>query len=152
MKIRSEIFEARRAILLASTVLMAAFPISGASAADQAPVLKAPPVDVVDWYFFGGFEAGGRFYIEKPPSGFGRNVGPTPATSDFFTPPQTHSIVRFERYGEIPQGAFLDWANLNWGTKDGRYAFDFWARSVGLNNQSYNLDASAIGQGYLTLG
>jgi MtrB/PioB family decaheme-associated outer membrane protein len=154
MTLRSRTVEARRAILLASTVLVAAAPLSGAWAADQAaPFFKAPPPaeDVVGWYFFGGFEAGGRFFIEKPPTGFGRNVGPTPATSDFLLPHQTDSIAKLERFGEINEGPFLDWLNLNFGTKDGRYAFDIWARNVGLNNQSYNLDAAAIGQGYLTL-
>jgi len=152
MTIRGDILEARRAILLASTVLMVAFPI-GASAADV-PVLKAPPPaeDIVGWYFYGGFEAGGRFYIDRPGNGFGRNFGPTPATSDFFTPHQVQSIAKFWEFGKIPEGPFLDWINFNWGTNDGRYAFDFWGRNVGLDNQSYNLDASAIGLGYLSLG
>ena len=47
---------------------------------------------------------------------------------------------------------FLDWLNLQAGTTDGRYAFDFWARSVGRDNQSYNLDAAAIGYHYLSVG
>src|SRR5262249_26761106 len=47
---------------------------------------------------------------------------------------------------------FLDWINLQAGTKDGRYAFDFWGRSVGLNNQSYTLDVSNPGWQYLSLG
>src|SRR6266511_3926807 len=34
----------------------------------------------------------------------------------------------------------------------GGYAFDFWGRSVGLNNQSYTLDASELGRHYLSLG
>jgi len=108
--------------------------------------------DVVGWYFYGGLEAGGRFYIDKPPTGFGRNVGTTPATSDFLTPKQTDSIASFWRFGRIDDGPFLDWANLNFGTNDGRYAFDIWARNVGLDNQFYNIDASAIGTAYLTLG
>ena len=49
-------------------------------------------------------------------------------------------------------GPFLDWLNLQAGTTDGRYAFDFWARSVGRDNQSYNLDAAAIGYHYLSVG
>lgn len=150
MTIRSEILGARRAILLASTVLMAAVPISGARAADVA--LPPPAADVVGWYFFGGLEAGGRFYIDKPPSGFGRNTGTTPATSDFLTPPQTESIAKFWKFGEIRENPLLDWFNLNFGSNDGRYAFDIWGRNAGTDFQSYSLDASMIGYLYVTGG
>lgn len=147
MKRRSEILEARRAILLASTVFIAIAPVAGARAAD-APAVVAAPADVVGWYFNGGLEAGGRFYLERPPSGFARD----PVTGQFLTMQQTKSIASFWRYGEIREAPFLDWMNLNWGTKDGRYAFDFWARHVGQDNQSYNLDAAAVGTAYLSLG
>jgi MtrB/PioB family decaheme-associated outer membrane protein len=148
MNVRGEILKARRAILLAGTMSIAAVPFSAAVAADQAPVLKAPPADVVSWYFYGGFEAGDRFYVEQPPSGFGRAPGP-----DFWlTPRTTQSIAKFEEYGKVPNGLFLDWINMQAGTTDGRYAFDFWGRNVGQNNQSYNIDVAAIGQHYLTLG
>jgi MtrB/PioB family decaheme-associated outer membrane protein len=145
MEVRSEILNARRAILLAGTMSIAAVPF-GALAADQ-PVFKAPVPEVVSWYFFGGFEAGVRF-VDEPPSGFGR----APPPVNWLTPRTTQSRAKFEEYGEIPRGLFLDWVNLQWGTTDGRYAFDFWGRSVGLNNQSYNLDAAAIGTHYLTVG
>ena len=74
MNIRSEILQTRRALLLASTVLLAAAPISAASAADQAPVFKAPVPEVVNWYFYGGFEAGSRFVFDRPPPGYGRRL------------------------------------------------------------------------------
>ena len=145
MTIRSESLKARRAILLAGTVSI--IPFAGVLAADQ-PVLKAPVPEVVSWYFFGGFEAGDRFFIDRPPSGFGR----APPPDNWLTPRTTESRAKFEEYGEVRPGPFLDWINLNAGTTDGRYAFDFWGRSVGRNNQSYNLDVAAVGHTYLTVG
>jgi MtrB/PioB family decaheme-associated outer membrane protein len=147
MTIRSEILKARRAALLASAMSIAALPFSVAFAADQAPVLKAPPAEVVSWYFFGGFEAGWRF-VDQPPTGF----GPAPGPVFWLTPLTTDSRAKFWEYGEVRPGPFLDWLNLQTGTTDGRYAFDFWARNVGRDSQSYNLDASAIGLTYLSLG
>jgi len=128
---------------------IAMVPFGGTFAADQ-PVFKAPPEvpEVVSWYFFGGFEAGDRIFIDRPPSGFGR----APAPDFWLTPKTTESRAKFEEYGAVGPGPFLDWLNLQTGTTDGRYAFDFWARSVGQNNQSYNLDASAIGYHYLSAG
>ena len=123
---------------------IAALPFAAAQAADQpVPVLTGP---AVDWYFFGGFEAGGRAIIDRPPSGF----GPAPPPVNWLTPRTSQSRAKFEEYGEVPRGLFLDWFNLQAGTTDGRYAFDIWGRSVGLNNQSYNVDAAVLGQHYLT--
>src|SRR6266540_5352605 len=135
---RSDILKARRAVLLSGAMLIAMVPGSGAQAADVSPVLKAPPAPVVEpgWYFNGGFEAAGRFYIDRPPTGFGRNPGNTVETSDFLRPPQTESRAKFEQFGNIPEGAYLDWFNLNWGSKDGRYAFDLWGRNVFLGGGS----------------
>src|SRR5262249_39303022 len=148
MTIRSEILRARRVALLASAMSIGALPFSAAFAADQAaPVLKAPPAEVVTWYFFGGFEAGWRF-VDQPPTGF----GPAPGPPFWLTPLTTDSRAKFWEYGEIRPGPFLDWLNLQTGTTDGRYAFDFWARNVGRDSQSYNLDASAIGVTYLSVG
>jgi MtrB/PioB family decaheme-associated outer membrane protein len=147
MKTGSEVLKARRAILLASAISLAAIPFSAAFAADQ-PVLKAPPPDVVSWYFFGGFEAGDRIVFDQPPPGFGR----APPPENWLTPRTTESRAKFWEYGEVPNGLFLDWINLQAGTTDGRYAFDFWGRSVGRNNQSYNVDASAIGLVYVSAG
>jgi hypothetical protein len=75
MKVRTGILRGRRAVLLASTISIsiAAFPRSGALAADLVPIPSVQPLPA--WYFYGGFEAGARFYIDKPSSGFGR-AGP----------------------------------------------------------------------------
>src|SRR5262245_33825792 len=150
----------RRAILLASTFLMAAAaPWSGALAADQDLPFKAVP-EVPGWYFNGGLEFGGR-WVDRPPSGFGYTATSggggcsifqtPPNTRCFLTPSQTQSRAKFEEYSAVPSGAFLDWINLQTGTRDGRYALDFWGTSVGENNQYYRLDAAKIGEHYVTL-
>ena len=149
MRDRSEVLKKRRSILLVGTILIAAVPISGAFAAEQAaPAVSAPAPEWPKWYFYGGLEAGDRFFGERPGSGFGR----APPPANWLTPVTTQSRAKFEEYGEVRPGAFLDWINLQAGTTDGRYAYDFWGRSVGLNNQSYSLDASELGRHYLSLG
>jgi MtrB/PioB family decaheme-associated outer membrane protein len=174
MEFRSEVLKARRRILLAGTILVATAAVSGAFAADMPLVAKSVP-EAVGWYFYGGLEAGGRFVVDEPPSGFGLTpasggnppncvVGTTPIhppagpgpdqtiTKCFLTASQTQSRAKFEEYGEIPTAPFLDWINLQAGTLDGKYALDIWGRSVGLNNQSYSLDVSQIGQQYFSFG
>jgi MtrB/PioB family decaheme-associated outer membrane protein len=168
MELRSEVLKGRRTILLAGTILVATAVVSGALAADVPLVAKSVP-EAMDWYFYGGLEAGGRFVVDRPPSGFGFTDAssggactvhgiipgnpPIPAiTKCFLTASQTESRAKFEEYGQVPSLPFLDWINLQAGTKDGRYAFDFWGRSVGLNNQSYYLDAAQIGQHYVSVG
>jgi MtrB/PioB family decaheme-associated outer membrane protein len=174
MEFRSKVLETRRKVLLAGTILVATAAASAAFAADMPLVAKSVP-EAVGWYFYGGFEAGGRFVFDQPPSGFGftsasggnppncvvgttGTVGTPPNTHTetitkcFLTASQTNSRAKFEEYGKIPTAPFLDWINLQAGTLDGKYAVDFWGRSVGLNNQSYYLDASQIGQQYLSLG
>jgi MtrB/PioB family decaheme-associated outer membrane protein len=126
--------------------MITALPLSEVRAADQAVAFIAPPD--LGWYNYGGFEAGARYYLERPPSGYGRAAPP----DNWLTPKNTDSIAKFEEYGKTPYGPFLDWINLQTGSNDGRYAFDMWGRSVGLNNQSYSLDAAVVGYHYLSLG
>lgn len=148
MQNRSEVLKKRRSVLLLGTVLIAGFPLSGAFAAEKAaPAVSAVP-EWPTWYFYGGLEAGDRFFSNRPPSGFGRSGPP----ENWLTPLTTQSRAKFEEYGQVINGAFLDWINLQAGTTDGRYAYDFWGRSVGINNQSYTLDASELGRHYLSLG
>jgi MtrB/PioB family decaheme-associated outer membrane protein len=159
---RKGVLRGRRTLLLAGSMLVAAVPLSSALAADQdALVTKAVP-EIAGWYYYGGLEAGGRFVVERPPSGFGYTNassgggctlgGVPPQTKCFLTPSQTESRAKFEEYGAVPSAPFLDWINLQAGTRDGRYAFDFWGRSVGLNNQSYEVNVAKLGEHYLSLG
>lgn len=149
MKLRNEILKARRITLLAGVTLLAAVPFSSAFAADQAPVVKAPVVADPGWYFHGGLEAGGRFYIGGRP---GKSDGRASAPANWETPLTAESRQKLDEYGPVPPGAFLDWINLQAGSNDGRYAIDFWGRNVGLRNQGYYLDIAEIGRHYLTLG
>ncbi len=159
MELQRGVLRARRAILLAGGMLVAAAPFCAALAADL-PIAVKSVQEAVDWYYYGGLEAGGRFVFDRPPSGFGfTNASSGGAcTVDaiiskcFLTASQTDSRAKFEEYGRIPTAPFLDWINLQAGTRDGRYAYDFWGRSVGLNNQAYTLDASKIGEHYVSLG
>ena len=133
--------------------------VSPALAADSNIWTKAAP-QASDWYYYGALETGGRFVIDRPPSGFGttsassNGLCPVPgtgvATTCFLTPAQTQSRAKLEEYGDVLSSPFLDWINLQAGTKDGRFSFDFWARNVGLNNQNYNLTLSRPGQDYFT--
>jgi MtrB/PioB family decaheme-associated outer membrane protein len=159
---RKGVLRGRRTILLAGSMLMAAGSFSGALAADQEPLIaKAATPEIADWYYFGGLEAGGRFVIQRPPSGFGYTSassggactlgGVPPQTKCFLTPSQTESRAKFEEYGAVHSAPFLDWINLQTGTRDGRYALDFWGRSVGVNNQAYELNVSKIGEHYMSL-
>ncbi len=140
-------------------MLFAAAPLCPASAADL-PIGVTTVQEAVGWYYYGGLEAGGRFVFDRPPSGFGfTNASSGTAcavdatiTKCFLTASQTDSRAKFEEYGKIPTAPFLDWINLQAGTLDGRYAFDFWGRNIALNNQAYTLDASKIGEHYLSLG
>lgn len=147
MKVRSQSLPARRAIFLAG-VMLAAVPGS-ASAADDKPVVKAPPpAEVTGWYFTGDLEMGGRAFIQRPPTGFGR----APPPDNWLTPRTTESRAKFEEYGEVRPGFFVDYLRLSTGTKNGVYSLDFRAKDIGFNNQSYYLDLVKIGEHYLSVG
>ncbi len=118
-----------------------------ATAADQ--IVKAPAAVVESgWYFHGEVEAGWRTFIDRPPTGFGR----APAPDNWLTPRTSDSRAKFEEYGAIKPGPFLDTLHLWGGSKDGLYGIDFWAKNIGYNNQSYYLDLSKAGEHYLSLG
>jgi len=126
-------------------VAFAALRIAPALGADI-PV-KAEP-QIVGWYFYGDVEVGGRAYIEKPPTGFGR----APPPANWLTPRTTQSIAKFWEYGEIPQGFFVDHIWVGAGTRDGLYSVEVFAKDVGYNNQSYYLTAMKVGEHYFTAG
>ena len=145
MKIRNGILNSGRAALLGGTFLVATLPTTlvfaqdantsgnSAMAADVVMPTKAPSINAADWYWNGIFEAGGNIFIEKPPSGFGKT-----STDPFWlTPKTTDSNAKMDEYGKVPRGPFLDVLGIKAGTKDGRFAVDFWADNVGYNNQRY---------------
>ena len=148
MKIRNGILNSGRAALLGGTLLVATLPTTlvfaqdantsgnSAMAADVVMPTKAPSINAADWYWNGIFEAGGNIFIEKPPSGFGKT-----STNPFWLTPKTSdSNAKMDEYGKVPRGPFLDVLGINAGTKDGRFAVDFWADNVGYDNQHYRLE------------
>jgi len=137
MKVPNKILTTRSAALLSGVFLIATG--SAASAADQ-PELG--------WYSSGAFEVGARIFSQRPPSGYGKT-----ATNPFWlTPTTSDSRAKFEEYGKVPSGLFLESFSLNAGSRDGRFGFDFSANNVGFDNQSYYLNLSEYGRQYLTLG
>jgi MtrB/PioB family decaheme-associated outer membrane protein len=142
MKVRSEATSARVALLLSSALLIASGALSVA--------LAAEPEDaccVYGWVYGGSVEVGGRIFIDRPPTGFGR----APAPDNWLTPRTSESRAKFEEYGEMPPGLFVDTAQFWAMSKNGLYAVDFWAKNVGFNNQSYQFDWSKAGAHYLSL-
>ena len=160
MKIRNDILNSGKAALLGGTLLVATLPTTlvfaqdantsghSAMAADVVMPTKAPSVNAADWYWNGIFEAGGNIFIEKPPSGFGR----IPTEPFWLTPKTTNSNAKMDEYGKVPRGLFLDILGLKAGTKDGRFAVDFWADNVGYNNQHYDLSVYEPGRQYFNIG
>jgi MtrB/PioB family decaheme-associated outer membrane protein len=98
-----------------------------------------------DWEFHGEVEAGWRAFIEGPPSGYG--FGPTGVP---LTAKQTDSRAKFEEYGAVEPGFYLEKLYFGGKAKDSSFGFDFWAKDVGNNNQNYLLELSRPGQDYLT--
>jgi MtrB/PioB family decaheme-associated outer membrane protein len=144
MKIRSDgsrTLRATRLMLIASTSLYGALAQTAFAADPNSMVAES------GWEYRGEIEAGGRFFIDRPPSGFGR----APAPDNWLTPRTSESRAKLEEYGAIKPGLFLDYVNLGFATKDGRYDIDFWAQNAGQNNQFYSLDIAKIGEHYLTL-
>jgi MtrB/PioB family decaheme-associated outer membrane protein len=136
--------KARRAILMVG-VAFAALKIAPALAADV-PVKAVP--QIVGWYFYGDVEVGGRAFIERPPSGFGR----APPPDNWLTPRTTESNAKFEEYGQVPQGFFVDHIWVGAGSRDGLYSVELFARDVGYNNQSYYVTAMKVGEHYFSAG
>jgi MtrB/PioB family decaheme-associated outer membrane protein len=97
---------------------------AAAKAETEAPEAEETP----DIEHHGKIEWGVRFFPKRPPY---------------------QDRAKFEGYGEIPPGFFVDKASLSLEHKDG-YLAEFWASDVGLNNQDFLLQLSKPGNHYLT--
>jgi MtrB/PioB family decaheme-associated outer membrane protein len=127
--------------LLGGTLLVA--PAASVLAADLAPVVTES-----GWYSYGTWTAGVNFFVQKPPSGFGRT-----STSPFWLTPNTSdSNAKMDEYGRIPRGLFLKEFAFSAGRKDGRFDVDVWADNVGTDHQSYYLGLYEAGRHYFSLG
>ncbi|MBI3079184.1 MAG: MtrB/PioB family decaheme-associated outer membrane protein [Deltaproteobacteria bacterium] len=70
-------------------------------------------------------EVGGRVFIDRPAK---RDRG------------------KFEEYGDVPGGIFLENLRLGLDSKDDRYSLEIRARNAGVNNQNFQLRSSRIGR------
>ena len=101
-----------------------------------------------NWYSNGSLEAGSNIFIQKPGSGFGKS-----STEPYWlTPNTTDSNAKMDEYGKVPRSVFLNEFGVQAGTKDGRYAVDFWADHVGMDNQRYYFGLYEPGRQYFNMG
>jgi MtrB/PioB family decaheme-associated outer membrane protein len=121
--------------LLSSTAW--ALPGMQAQAGDL-PV-KAPVAEPVPyWWFHGDIEVGGRFFTNNPQKNGSAYLN-------------QKSLAKYYEYSDIRPGPFGNvW--LSAGTSDGLYQFDFGAKNIGYDDQSYFLDLSQAGTHYLSAG
>ena len=124
-------------ILLTGALLVAPIPLSFEAVGEEQ---KAAAGQESEWEFNGDVEVGGRAFIKRPPSGYGFGSTGVPLTAK-----QTDSRAKFEEYGEIKPGLFLDHAYLGLAKKDGTYTTDLWITNPGFNNQNYLLQMSRPG-------
>jgi MtrB/PioB family decaheme-associated outer membrane protein len=117
-------------------------------AADQLPVKAAPAADTSGWYSNGTIEAGTNIWIKKPGDGYGR----TSSDPFWLTPTTTDSRAKMDEYGKVPRSVFLQEFGFQAGSRDGRYAVDFWADNVGMDNQRYYLGVYEPGRQYFNMG
>jgi MtrB/PioB family decaheme-associated outer membrane protein len=87
---------------------------------------------------WGDIEFGGRYFIQRP-GDIGR-AWLTPGKN-----PNDQSISKFEEYGKVPEGAFLERLQIGGQTKDAEYFVDLRATDVGNNNQRYIFDWGKTG-------
>jgi hypothetical protein len=110
----------------------------GAMAQDKTSMKDgaAPESGFETW---GDIEFGGRWYIERP-----REIGRAWVTPSRERP-DPQSIAKFEEYGKVPEGAYLERLNVGGQTKDAEYFVDLRATDVGNNNQRYIFDWGKTG-------
>ena len=101
------------------------------------------------WYWNGAIEAGSNIFIQKPGDGWGRNAG---ADRCWFSPNTTQCNPKMDEYGKVPRNAYLETFGINAGSKDGRFAVDFWADNVGFDNQRFYLGIYEPGRQYFNIG
>ena len=125
-------------LLLTTTVLMVAVPVSFAAAQEQKQ--EAPNT-------WGEIEAGWRSYIQRPPqvpAGSGNADTSVGGLAD------RNNIAKFWEYGSIKPGLFLETLNIGAESKDGMYFGELRASNVGTDFQKYIVDLQKTGEHYFT--
>jgi MtrB/PioB family decaheme-associated outer membrane protein len=120
------------------TAGLAAFPVPdwGPPAGPPFPVIPNP-ASGRDWWFHGEVEAGGRAFLNDPARNGSAFLG-------------QNSLAKYYEYSTIAPGPFAG-GHVAGGSRNGLYGFDLWANNVGYSDQGYWLNASKIGEQYLSL-
>lgn len=108
---------------------------SGNQIGDWPPTNVSP---VPYWWTHGEIEVGGRAFLNDPSK-----------NGSAFK--QQDSLAKYYEYSSIAPGAFGG-GHVAAGSKDGLYGIDFWANNVGYSDESFLLNASKIGEQYLSVG
>ena len=148
MTVRS-ILSAHKAVLLGGVLLTTMLPAPFAMAQDANLPLKRNRLQTIQFGIRTVYSMLVVIFLSRSrPAGFGR----IPTDPFWLTPKTTDSNAKMDEYGKVPRGLFLDVFGLNAGTKDGRFAVDFWADNVGYDNQHYDLSMYEPGRQYFNIG
>jgi len=109
---------------------------------------KAPPLPDSAWWTHGAVEFGARDFINNPDPN-GSLFGNTSTGGYVFL--GQNSLAKYYEYSRIAPGAFGG-GHVAAGSRDGTYGLDLWSNNIGYGDQSYLLNASKIGEHYLSLG
>jgi len=136
------------------TALTGVFMLATASVAPSAAeATEASPDEAAEhndgWITWGDVEGGSRSYFQRPPANGGAWwISPTNLTGN---PAVQQSRAKFEEYGGIPAGWFLETLRLGAQKGDGMYSVELRAKNVGNNDQNYVVDWSKAGELYGTV-
>ena len=100
------------------------------------PQVITEPLNIDSW---GNIEVGGRYFISKPGN-------PVPWSDPTKPNPNKKNMAKFEEYGNVPQGAYLETLQVGGQTKDSGWFADLRANDVGNNNQRYIFDWAKTGE------
>jgi MtrB/PioB family decaheme-associated outer membrane protein len=100
------------------------------------PQVISEPLGIDSW---GNIEVGGRYFIAKPGAAIPWNDPTKPN-------PNKKNMAKFEEYGNVPQGAYLERLQVGGQTKDAGWFADLRADDVGNNNQRYIFDWAKTGE------
>jgi MtrB/PioB family decaheme-associated outer membrane protein len=140
---REGIMEFHGRVVLTSilSIAVASFAVQSARAGDKPAPAPAVPAaeEKIELDTWGDIEFGGRYFIEKP-----RDIGRAWVTPSVQRPDKG-SIAKYEEYGNVPEGAYLERLTAGAQTKDGAYVAELRATDVGNNNQRYIFDWGITG-------
>jgi MtrB/PioB family decaheme-associated outer membrane protein len=112
--------------------------LSAAFAADVTFYKAEPPPYIPGWWYHYYVEVGGRAFLNNPQRDGSIAFG-------------GQSLAKYYEYSTLKPGPFMDgWASF--GSNDGLYRIDAWARNVGYSDQQYQFGFSKAGEQYFDFG